>query len=157
MTGEKRMKIAIGSDHGGFALKGIIAEFLTGQKHEVADVGAFSAEPSDYPDFARAVAEAILKGNAERGIVICGSGVGASVAANKFPGIRAALCHDSFSAHQGVEDDNMNILCLGARVIGAELAKELVLFFLAARFSGAERHMRRLEKINIIEKEFMRT
>jgi ribose 5-phosphate isomerase B len=149
------MKIAIGSDHGGFALKGIIAEFLIAQKHEVDDMGAFNAEPSDYPDFARAVSEAVLNGNAERGILICGSGVGASVAANKFPGIRAALCHDSFSSHQGVEDDNMNILCLGARVIGSELAKELVHFFLAAEFTGAERHKRRLEKVQIIEKEFM--
>jgi ribose 5-phosphate isomerase B len=97
-----------------------------------------------------------MSGNADRGILICGSGVGASIAANKFPGIRAALCHDSFSAHQGVEDDNMNVLCLGARVIGAELAKELVSFFLGARFSGAERHKRRLGKVNEIEKEYMK-
>jgi ribose 5-phosphate isomerase B len=152
------MKIAIGSDHGGFDIKGIIARFLSDKGHEVIDVGAFVHEPSDdYPDFARAVAEMILKGDADRGILICGSGVGASVAANKFPGIRAALCHDSFSAHQGVEDDNINILCLGARVIGGELAKELVSFFLAARFSGAERHVRRLGKVTTIEKEFLQT
>jgi ribose 5-phosphate isomerase B len=152
------MKIAIGSDHGGFDIKGIIAHFLSDKGHEVIDVGAFAHEPSDdYPDFARAVAEMILKGGADRGILICGSGVGASVAANKFPGIRAALCHDSFSAHQGVEDDNINILCLGARVIGEELAKELVSFFLAARFSGAERHVRRLGKVATIEKEFLQT
>jgi ribose 5-phosphate isomerase B len=152
------MKIVIGSDHGGFDLKGIIAHFLSDKGHDVIDAGAFVHEPSDdYPDFARAVAETLLKGGAERGILICGSGVGASVVANKFPGIRAALCHDSFSAHQGVEDDNINILCLGARVIGGELAKELVSFFLAARFSGAERHVRRLGKVATIEKEFLQT
>jgi ribose 5-phosphate isomerase B len=150
------MKIAIGSDHGGFLLKGVIVTSLNKAGHEVTDVGAFSPEASDYPDFARAVAKAVMKGDADRGILICGSGVGASVAANKFPGIRAALCHDSFSAHQGVEDDNMNVLCLGARVIGAELAKELVAFFLGARFSGAERHKRRLGKVNEIEKEYMK-
>ena len=152
------MKIVIGSDHGGFDLKGIIARFLSDKGHDVIDAGAFVHEPlDDYPDFARTIAETLLKGGAERGILICGSGVGASVAANKFPGIRAALCHDSFSAHQGVEDDNMNVLCLGARVIGEELAKELVLFFLAARFSGAERHVRRLGKVAAIEKEFLQT
>jgi ribose 5-phosphate isomerase B len=156
-VGERTMKITIGADHGGFALKGIIVQFLSKKGHEVIDVGAFSLEPADdYPDFARAVAEAILKGNAKRGILICGSGVGASIAANKFPGIRAALCHDSFSAHQGVEDDDMNVLCLGARVIGEELGKELVLSFLAARFSGEERHKRRIEKIKTIEREYMR-
>lgn len=150
------MRIAIGSDHGGFDLKGIIASFLSVKGHEVIDVGAFIHDPlDDYPDFARGVAETILKGGAERGILICGSGVGASVAANKFPGISAALCHDSFSAHQGVEDDNLNVLCLGARVIGEELAKELVSFFLTARFSGAERHVRRLGKVTAIEKEFL--
>jgi ribose 5-phosphate isomerase B len=156
MTGANKMRIAIGSDHGGFSLKGVIAEFLVARGYEIKDVGAFDAKPSDYPDFARAVAEEILNDTADRGILICGSGVGASIAANKFPGIRAALCHDSFSAHQGVEDDNMNILCLGARVIGAELAKELVIFFLEAGFSGEERHRRRLDKINIIEKEGLR-
>lgn len=152
------MKIAIGADHGGFALKGIIARFLSEKGHEVIDAGAFNPEPSDdYPDFARAVSETVLKGDAERGILICGSGVGAAVAANKFPGIRASLCHDSFSAHQGVEDDNMNVICLGAGVIGAELARELVSFFIAARFSGAERHIRRLRKVEAIEKESMRS
>jgi len=150
------MKIAIGSDHGGFQLKGIIITLLNKAGHEVTDVGAFGPEASDYPDFARAVAKALMGGDAERGILICVSGVGASVAANRFPGIRAALCHDSFSSHQGVEDDNMNVLCLGARVIGAELAKELVTIFLGARFSGAERHIRRLGKINEIEKEYMK-
>ncbi|HTZ18546.1 MAG TPA: ribose 5-phosphate isomerase B [Dissulfurispiraceae bacterium] len=149
------MKIAIGSDHGGYYLKGIIIRFLSGEGHEIIDVGASGLDLlDDYPDFARAVAVSILGGVADRGILICGSGVGASVAANKFPGIRAALCHDSFSARQGVEDDNMNVLCLGARVIGEELAKDLVLFFLNAKFSGAERHTRRIGKIAEIEKEF---
>lgn len=151
------MRIAIGSDHGGFNLKASMERFLSEKGHEVLDAGAVSLDPADdYPDFARAVSEMIMEGAADRGILICGSGVGASVAANKFPGIRAALCHDSFSARQGVEDDNMNVLCLGARVIGEELAKELVSFFLGAGFSGAERHSRRLGKITAIEKEFMK-
>ncbi len=151
------MKIAIGSDHGGFNLKAVVVRFLTEKGHEVMDAGAVILDPADdYPDLAKAVSELILKGEAERGVLICGSGVGASVAANKFPGIRAALCHDSFSAHQGVEDDNMNVLCLGARVIGEELAKELVLYFIGACFSGTERHSRRLAKIAAIEKEFQR-
>ena len=151
------MKIAIGSDHGGFILKAVVVRFLTEKGHEVLDAGAVILDPADdYPDFARAVSELILKDEAERGILICGSGVGASVAANKFPGIRAALCHDSFSAHQGVEDDSMNVLCLGARVIGEELAKELVSYFIGACFSGAERHSRRLAKVTATEKEFQR-
>lgn len=151
------MKLAIGSDHGGFLLKGIIVKSLIDKGHEIYDVGAYSAEPSDYPDFARAVAETLLTGKAERGILVCGSGVGASVAANKFPGIRAAVCHDTFSAHQGVEDDDMNVLCLGERIIGPELAKEVVNRFLAAKFSLAERHVRRLKKVEAIEKDFTKT
>ncbi|MBZ0155416.1 MAG: ribose 5-phosphate isomerase B [Alphaproteobacteria bacterium] len=147
------MRVAIGTDHGGYPLKGIIIDFLRERGHEPIDCGAYGPEPSDYPDFARAVAETVLRGEAERGILICGSGVGASVAANKFPGIRSAVCHDSFSAHQGVEDDNMNVVSIGARVVGAELAKELVGLFLAARFTGAERHLRRLEKVGKIERE----
>jgi ribose 5-phosphate isomerase B len=150
------LKVAIGSDHGGYALKGIVLEFLLEKGYEVLDLGAYGPDPSDYPDFARAVAEAVLNGKAERGILFCGSGVGASVAANKFPGIRAAVCHDTFSAHQGVEDDEMNILCLGERIVGRELAKELALSFLTARFSGAERHVRRLGKVKEIEKEYMK-
>ena len=150
------VKIAIGSDHGGFRLKEIVVGFLLGRGHEVLDLGAHNAEPSDYPDFSRAVAEALLSQKADRGILICGSGVGASVAANKFPGIRAAVCHDTFSAHQGVEDDDMNVLCLGERVIGPELAKEIVLRFLDARFSGAVRHVFRLKKVELIEKEHNR-
>ena len=151
------MKVAIGSDHGGFVLKGIILGFLTEKGHEVIDLGAHTPEPSDYPDFARAVAGAILSRKAERGGLICGSGVGASVAANKFPGIRAAVCHDTFSAHQGVEDDEMNVLCLGERIIGPELAKEIVMSFLAAAFSGAERHVLRLNKVKEIEREQMKS
>jgi len=150
------VKIAIGADHGGFLLKKVIGDLLEGQGHEVIDLGAESPEPSDYPDFARAVSETVAGGKAERGILVCGSGVGASVAANKIPGIRAAVCHDTFSAHQGVEDDDMNVLCLGERVIGPELAKEIVLKFLAARFSGAERHVRRLNKVRGIEKDYMK-
>jgi ribose 5-phosphate isomerase B len=150
------MKVAIGADHGGFVLKGIIGKFLAAGGHEVLDVGAHGAEPSDYPDYARAVSEAVLGGRAERGILVCGSGVGASIAANKFPGIRAAVCHDTFSARQGVEDDDMNVLSLGERVIGPELAKEIVTRFLGAKFSGAERHVRRLEKVTQIEKEHMK-
>jgi ribose 5-phosphate isomerase B len=150
------MIIAIGSDHGGFVLKEDLVVFLQGLGHEVHDLGAYSNEPSDYPDFARAVSRDILVKNAERGILICGSGVGAGIAANKFPGIRAATCHDSFSAHQGVEDDNMNVLCLGARVIGHELAKEITKIWISAKFSGADRHRRRLSKIEQIEKEFLK-
>ncbi|MEW6002684.1 MAG: ribose 5-phosphate isomerase B [Nitrospirota bacterium] len=150
------MKVAIGADHGGFLLKGIISEFLVKKGYHVLDLGAYNAEPSDYPDYAKAVSEAIIEGEAERGIIICGSGVGASVAANKFPGIRAAVCHDTFSARQGVEDDDMNVLCLGERIVGPELAKEIVMTFLSARFSGDERHVRRLEKVKKIEKEFMK-
>jgi ribose 5-phosphate isomerase B len=150
------MKVAVGSDHGGFQLKKILVPFLKEKGHEVLDVGTYSPEASDYPDAARAVSEAILRGDAERGILVCGSGVGASVASNKFPGIRASLCHDTFSAHQGVEDDDMNVICLGERVIGAELAKEIVMTFLSARFSGEDRFRRRLEKVKRIEKEFMK-
>jgi len=151
------MKVALGSDHGGFYLKKVMVRFLAEKGYEVLDLGAHTQDPSDYPDFARAVAKAILSKKAERGILICGSGVGASVAANKFPGIRAAVCHDTFSSHQGVEDDEMNVLCLGERVIGPELAKEIVLSFLSARFSGAERHIRRLTKVEEIEKEYMKS
>jgi ribose 5-phosphate isomerase B len=145
------MKIAIGCDHAGFPLKATLAEEVKAAGHEVEDVGAFNAEPSDYPDFARAVADRVCSRRAERGILICGSGVGASVAANKVPRVRAALCHDTFSARQGVEDDDLNVLCVGARVIGTELAKEVIRAFLGARFSDADRHARRLGKIKAIE------
>jgi ribose 5-phosphate isomerase B len=145
------MRIAIGCDHAGYPLKATLVEVIKRAGHEVDDVGAFDEQPSDYPDFARAVAERIASLRADRGVVICGSGVGASVAANKLPRVRAALCHDTFSARQGVEDDDLNVLCLGARAIGSELAKEVLLAFLQARFSQLERHARRLGKIKAIE------
>jgi len=148
------MIVAVGADHGGFILKTHIVAFLKILGHEVHDLGAFSENPSDYPDYARAVSQEILSRKAARGIAICGSGVGICVAANKFPGIRAAICHDTFSAHQGIEDDNINVLCLGARVIGIELAKEIIKKWLSATFSGAERHRRRLTKVDEIEREF---
>lgn len=150
------MKIVIGSDHAGFALKKEVVAMLLATEHEVEDLGAFDAQPSDYPDFARLVGQAVASGECRRGILVCGSGVGASVAANKVPGVRAALCHDTFSARQGVEDDDMNVLCLGARVIGPALAGELVRAFLTAEFSGAERHVRRLNKVKAIEEDARR-
>jgi ribose 5-phosphate isomerase B len=145
------MRIVVGSDHAGFLLKQEVAESLRRSGHEVLDVGAHSAEPSDYPDFAEAVGKAVLEGRADRGVLLCGSGVGASVAANKLPGIRAAVCHDSYSAHQGVEHDDMNVLVLGPRVVGPALAHELVQAYLGAHFSNEERHVRRLDKVKAIE------
>jgi ribose 5-phosphate isomerase B len=145
------MRIVIGCDHAGFPLKASLADEIKRGGHEVEDVGAFDDQPSDYPDFARAVAERIASLRADRGVLVCGSGVGASVAANKVPRVRAALCHDTFSARQGVEDDDLNVLCIGARVIGPALAKEVLLAFLEARFSHAERHARRLGKVKAIE------
>jgi RpiB/LacA/LacB family sugar-phosphate isomerase len=146
------MRIAIGADHGGFPLKGPILDYLTTAGHEVLDLGTHNTDRVDYPDYAKAVCEAVLRGEAERGIIICGSGVGACVAANKLPGIRAGLCHDTYSAHQGVEHDNINVLCLGARVIGVALALELVQAFIGATFSGKERYRRRLAKITEMER-----
>ena len=148
------MNLAVASDHGGYPLKARIIDELRQAGHEVSDLGTNSADPVDYPDYARAVAEAVLSGRAERAVLLCGSGAGACVAANKFRGIRAATCHDSFSARQCVEDDDVNVLCLGARVIGPELAVELVRDYVNARFSGAERHRRRLAKIAAFESEF---
>src|SRR3954464_9535066 len=145
------MKITIGSDHAGFALKRALIDHLQKSGHQLTDVGTDSTAPVDYPDYAEAVARGVLQGGTERGILICGSGVGASVAANKIPGIRAGLCHDSYSAHQGVEHDGMNVLVLGARVIGIELARELVRYFLDARFSHEPRHERRVAKIKALE------
>ena len=142
------MRIAIGADHGGYVLKEDIVALLQQAGHQVTDVGAHALDSSDdYPDFTRLVGEAIQRGEVERGIVICGSGVGACVAANKLRGIRAGLCHDTYSAHQAVEHDNINVLCLGARVVGVEVAKELVQAFVRAQFSGEERHVRRLAKV----------
>jgi ribose 5-phosphate isomerase B len=148
------MKIAIGCDHGGFALKQAAIEELKAMGHSIVDCGAQSLDPADdYPDFSRAVGTAVQRGEAERGIIICGSGVGASVAASKMRGIRSAVCHDTYSAHQGVEHDDMNVLALGARVIGEELAREIIRAFASASFSGEERHVRRLNKVLAIEKD----
>jgi RpiB/LacA/LacB family sugar-phosphate isomerase len=146
------MRIALAGDHAGFPLKERVKAHLGELGHEPLDLGAFNASPSDYPDFAAAIAEALKAGEADRGILICGSGVGASIAANKFPGIRAGLCHDTYSAHQGVEHDDMNVLVLGGRVIGEALALELVAAFLRAEFSGEDRHLRRLAKVADFER-----
>jgi RpiB/LacA/LacB family sugar-phosphate isomerase len=148
------MKIAIGSDHAGFDLKRHVAGLLAQLQHKVVDVGTNNTDPVDYPDFAEAVGRAVLDGRADRGIVICGSGVGASVAANKLRGIRAGLCHDTYSAHQGVEHDDMNVLVLGARVIGPAMAEELVRAYLGGNFTQEERHMRRLNKVKALEQKF---
>ena len=146
------LHVALGADHGGFPLKAQLLTWLQNQGYKILDVGAHTLNPGDdYPDFAEAVAEAVASGQAQRGILVCGSGVGACIAANKVPGIRACLCHDTYSAHRGVEHDDMNVICLGARVIGVELAKELVTAFLKARFTGEERHRRRVEKVITIE------
>ncbi len=145
--------IVIGCDHAGFELKEALKQTLD-EDWEIIDVGTHSEEPVDYPDYAVKVAQAVLLGKAERGILICGSGVGASVAANKIKGIRAGLCHDTYSAHQGVEHDNMNVLVLGGRVIGHALAHDLVFAYLGAKFTGEERHVRRLAKIAALEETF---
>lgn len=150
------MRTVIGSDHAGFELKVMLAKHLRDLGEEVVDVGTNSTDPVDYPDFAAAVGHAILEGRADRGVLICGSGVGASVAANKILGIRAGLCHDTYSAHQGVEHDDMNVLVLGARVIGPALARELVETYIRAQFTKEERHMRRLGKIKAMEASFGR-
>ena len=147
------MRVAIAADHAGYALKQELIPTLQSLAHEVDDLGTHSLEPVDYPDVAHALARAVLARTAERGVLVCGSGVGASVAANKLPGIRAGLCHDTYSAHQGVEHDDMNILVLGARVIGVELARDIVATFLAARFTHEARHERRLGKIRAMEDE----
>jgi len=148
------MRIAVGADHAGFDLKQILAAYLRHHGHEIIDVGTDNDDPVDYPDYAEAVCKVLLDGRAERGVLICGSGVGTSVCANKIPGIRAGLCHNTYSARQGVEHDDMNVLVLGARVIGIELARELVDSFLGAKFNGEERHRRRLEKIKALEKRY---
>ncbi len=146
------MRIVLGADHRGFELKDALVEALREAGHEVTDTGTHGPEPVDYPDIALAVGEAIREGRAERGIIVCGSGVGAAIAACKMRGIRAGICHDTYSAHQGVEHDDMNVLSLGARVIGVELAKEVVMAFVGARFSGEERYVRRLGKIAQMER-----
>ena len=145
------MKIAIGADHAGFELKECVKAHLRGMKHDVLDLGTSDTKPVDYPDFAEAVGLAVCDGKAERGILVCGSGVGASVAANKIPGVRAGLCHDHYSAHQGVEHDDMNVLVMGGRVIGESVALELVSAFLDSKYTGEDRHQRRLDKVMAIE------
>ncbi len=147
------MRIAIGADHAGLPLKQELAPWLEAQGHELLDFGAHDFRPGDdYPDYAEAVARAVAKGEATRGIMVCGSGVGACVTTNKVRGVRACMCHDTYSAHQGVEHDDMNVLCLGARIIGGELAREVVTAFLGAQFSGEERHKRRLNKLLAVER-----
>ncbi|MBI5623260.1 MAG: ribose 5-phosphate isomerase B [Elusimicrobia bacterium] len=150
------MKIALGADHGGYELKKLLETFLPGLGHEVLNLGVDGPEPADYPDYARKVAVAVARKEAARGIVVCGSGVGACVAANKVPGIRAGLCHDTYSARQCVEHDDVNVLCLGGRVVGSELAFEIVKAWLSAKFrSQEERYVRRLNKVLALEKEFL--
>lgn len=145
------MRLAIGGDHAGFPMKGPVAELLKGWGHEVADHGTHSAEPVDFPDIARAVCAEIKAGRAERGVLVCGTGVGACIAGNKIPGIRAALCHDAYSAHQCVEHDDVNLLCLGAQIIGIKLAEEVLRAFLGARFSTEEHFRRRVAKLAELE------
>jgi len=145
------MRIAIACDHAGFDIKDDIVLEVQRLGHDVIDLGTYDQEPVDYPDYAKKACDAILQGQAERGIVLCGSGVGAAIAANKIKGIYACVCHDTYSAHQGVEHDNMNVLTMGARIIGVELAREIVRNFLQAKFSDEERHRRRFEKIRAIE------
>ena len=145
------MRVVIGGDHAGYPMKQDLGEYLKELGHEVVDVGTHDTEPADYPDYAKAVGVALLRGQVDRGVLVCGSGVGASVAVNKLSGIRAGLCHDTYSAHQGVEHDDMNVLVLGTRVIGIEMARELVRTFLQATFTGEERHRRRLAKVKALE------
>jgi ribose 5-phosphate isomerase B len=149
------MRIALSADHAGFELKQQLGAHLAKQGHEVIDLGAHSTAPVDYPDSAEAVAQTMFDGQAERGVIVCGSGAGVSIAANKFPSIRAAVCHDTYTAHQAVEHDDLNVLCIGSRVIGSALACEIVDAFLGATFSREERHQRRLNKILAIERRFV--
>ena len=150
------MKIAIASDHAGFPLKEEVREHIVKLGHDVVDLGAFNTEPSDYPDFALAVGKELMAGRVERGVLICGSGVGVCIAANKMPGVRAGMCHDTYSAHQGVEHDEMNVLVMGARIIGSALAFELVDTYLKATFTASEpRFVRRLHKVMAIEAQYM--
>lgn len=148
------MRIAVGSDHAGYLLKEHIAGMLAATGHEVVDVGTYSEEPVDYPDYAEAVGRAVLGGTVERGIVVCGSGAGASIAANKLRGIRAALAHDTYTAHQSVEHDDANVLAVGSRVVGTSLTDEIVTAFVNATFSGIDRHVRRVNKIKALEDRF---
>lgn len=151
------MRIAVGTDHAGWPYKGVLISDLQAAGHEVLDLGTDGPGSVDYPDFARAVAESVAGGEADRGIVLCGSGVGVSLVANKVPGIRAGVCHDTYSAHQGVEHDDVNVLCLGARVIGIEVAREVTARFVSARFSEEPRHRKRLDKLLEVERTYLRT
>jgi RpiB/LacA/LacB family sugar-phosphate isomerase len=156
LESEPPMKVVIGADHAGFRLKNAMGDVIRSLGHTVLDVGAFNENPSDYPDYAEAVGRAILDGKAERGVLICGSGVGASVAANKLAGIRAGVCHDTYSGHQGVEHDNMNVLVMGSRIIGEKAAEDVVRAFLPAKFTNEERHVRRLAKVHAIEEKMLK-
>ena len=149
------MRLVFGSDHAGLELKQALMPVARELGHEVTDVGAYDSKPSDYPDFAEAVGNVLGEGGADRGVLVCGSGVGVSVAANKMPGIRAGLCHDTYSAHQGVEHDNMNVLVLGSRIIGVELAKDLLRTYLSAEFTREERHVRRVGKVAAMERRYL--
>jgi len=151
------MRLALASDHAGYDLKEELEAFLGRAGQGVEDLGTHGREPVDYPDAAEAVGEALRSGRVDRGIIVCGSGAGVSIAANKIPGVRASVCHDTYTAHQAVEHDDLNVLCLGSRVIGASLAAEIVTAFLSARFSGDERHRRRLDKVLDIERRFLKT
>jgi RpiB/LacA/LacB family sugar-phosphate isomerase len=151
------MRVALGADHAGFEMKQDLMAALSARGHEVVDVGTHSTAPVDYPDYAQAVITAMQEGRSERGLLVCGSGAGVSIAANKFPGIRASVCHDSYTAHQAVEHDDMNVLCLGARVVGINIAREIVEAFLSATFSAEDRHQRRVNKVKDIEARYLRT
>ncbi len=151
------MRFGVAADHAGFPLKGPAQAQLEALGHEVLDLGGDGTPGDDYPDFSKAIGEAVRSSSVDRAVLICGSGVGASIAASKIPGVRAAICHDTWSAHQGVEDDDMNVLCLGARAVGPELALEIVRTFAGAAFSHAERHERRLAKVRAIEHQYSRT
>ena len=149
------MRISVAADHNGYELKNEISEILKRDGHDVIDIGPHSLDPlDDYPDFAKPLAKSVSSGETDRGIMVCGSGVGASVAANKVKGVRAAVCHDIYSAHQGVEHDNMNILCLGSRIVGTEVVRELVSAFISAEYTNEERHTRRLNKVIEMENDF---
>jgi ribose 5-phosphate isomerase B len=150
------MKIACAFDHAGFPLKGVVVDTVIGEGHEAIDLGTWSTDPVDYPDTARAASEAVRSGDADRAVLVCGSGAGVAVAACKFPGIRAAVAHDTYTAHQCVEHDQVNVVCLGGRVIGPSLASDIIRAYLRAEFTGEERHKRRLAKIDGIEREFLR-
>lgn len=151
------MRVAVGADHAGFPLKEPLIAELRRLGHDALDLGTNSEDSVDYPDFARAVGEALMRGEADRGLLICGSGVGTSIAANKVPGVRAAVCHDTFSARQGVEDDDMNVLCMGGRVVGEQLALEILRAWSGAVFSNAERHVRRLGKLKALEAQYQQS